>query len=72
MFDITDKMVLITGADQGFGRVCTLAFAARGARHALCDINDGPCHREVDDLGRCGVVRCHGIATASANLKDLS
>jgi len=40
MFDFTGKVVLITGAAQGFGRVCAVAFAQRGARLALCDIND--------------------------------
>lgn len=40
MFDFTDKSVLITGAAQGFGRVCAVAFAKAGARLALCDIND--------------------------------
>jgi len=40
MFDFTGKSVLITGAAQGFGRVLAQAFAARGARLALCDIND--------------------------------
>jgi NAD(P)-dependent dehydrogenase (short-subunit alcohol dehydrogenase family) len=40
MFDFQNKVVLITGAAQGFGRVCALAFADRGARLALCDIND--------------------------------
>jgi NAD(P)-dependent dehydrogenase (short-subunit alcohol dehydrogenase family) len=40
MFDFQDKVVLITGAAQGFGRVCALAFADRGAKLALCDIND--------------------------------
>jgi len=40
MFDFESKVVLITGAAQGFGRVCALAFAERGAKLALCDIND--------------------------------
>jgi NAD(P)-dependent dehydrogenase (short-subunit alcohol dehydrogenase family) len=40
MFDFADKVVLITGAAQGFGRVCAVAFAERGAKLALCDIND--------------------------------
>jgi NAD(P)-dependent dehydrogenase (short-subunit alcohol dehydrogenase family) len=40
MFDFSGKTVLITGAAQGFGRVCALAFAERGARLALCDIDD--------------------------------
>lgn len=40
MFDFKGKVVLITGAAQGFGRVCALAFAECGAKLALCDIND--------------------------------
>lgn len=40
MFDFRDKVVLITGAAQGFGRVLALAFAERGAKVAICDIND--------------------------------
>lgn len=40
MFDFQNKVVLITGAAQGFGRVCALAFAERGAKLALCDIDD--------------------------------
>ena len=40
MFDFQGKVVLITGAAQGFGRVCALAFAERGAKLALCDLND--------------------------------
>ena len=38
MFDFRSKVVLITGAAQGFGRVCALAFADRGAKLALCDL----------------------------------
>src|SRR5665811_521748 len=40
MLDFKDKVVLITGAAQGFGRVLAHAFAEQGARLALCDIND--------------------------------
>ena len=40
MFNFQDKVVLITGAAQGFGRVLAVAFAERGAKLALCDIND--------------------------------
>ena len=40
MFDFRDKAVLITGAAQGFGRVCAVAFAERGSKLALCDIDD--------------------------------
>ncbi|MGH6905406.1 MAG: SDR family NAD(P)-dependent oxidoreductase, partial [Geminicoccaceae bacterium] len=40
MFDFRGKVVLITGAAQGFGRVCALAFAEQGAKVTICDIND--------------------------------
>lgn len=40
MFDFRGKAVLVTGAAQGFGRVCALAFAEQGAKVAICDIND--------------------------------
>ena len=32
MFDFKDKVVLITGAAQGFGRVLAQAFGERGAK----------------------------------------
>ena len=37
MFDFRGKVVLITGAAQGFGRVCAVAFAEQGAKVAICD-----------------------------------
>jgi NAD(P)-dependent dehydrogenase (short-subunit alcohol dehydrogenase family) len=40
VFAFARNVVLITGAAQGLGRVCALAFATRGAKLALCDIND--------------------------------
>jgi short chain dehydrogenase len=40
VFDFRGKVVLITGAAQGFGRVCAGAFAEQGAKVAICDIND--------------------------------
>jgi NAD(P)-dependent dehydrogenase (short-subunit alcohol dehydrogenase family) len=40
MFDFKDKVILITGAAQGFGRVCAVGFAEKGAKLVICDIND--------------------------------
>lgn len=43
MSDLKDKVIMITGAAQGFGRVLAYAFAERGAKIALCGIKDeGP------------------------------
>lgn len=39
-FALAGKTALITGAASGIGRALALAFAQRGARLALCDIDD--------------------------------
>ena len=41
MKDFSNKVVAVTGAGSGIGRETALAFAARGARLAVCDINPG-------------------------------
>jgi len=69
MFDFTGKVVLITGAAQGFGRVCAVAFAQRGARLALCDINDtggAQTLAMVEAAGAKGLYRHADVADESA------
>lgn len=39
-FDFSGESVLVTGTGRGFGRVLSLAFAAAGAKVAMCDIDD--------------------------------
>ena len=39
MFDLKDKVVVITGAAGGLGRAFALAFASAGAKVAICDRN---------------------------------
>lgn len=39
MFNLTDKVVVITGAAGGLGKAFALAFAEQGAKVAVCDKN---------------------------------
>lgn len=39
MFNLTDKVVVITGAAGGLGKAFALAFAEQGAKIAVCDKN---------------------------------
>ena len=55
MLNFKDKVVLITGAAQGFGRVLANAFAERGAKLALCDINDKGGEETL------ALVKAHGV-----------
>ncbi|MBN2025749.1 MAG: SDR family NAD(P)-dependent oxidoreductase [Actinobacteria bacterium] len=51
--DFTDKVVVVTGASSGIGRETALAFARRGARLALSDINEeglGEIRAETESL----------------------
>lgn len=38
-FDVSDRVVVITGAGQGLGREYALAFAAEGATPVLAELN---------------------------------
>ncbi|WP_158752024.1 SDR family NAD(P)-dependent oxidoreductase [Acidobacterium sp. S8] len=51
---ITGQTVLVTGAGQGLGRATCLAFARRGARIALVDINEGTLHDVREELNNSG------------------
>ncbi|MGH8638537.1 MAG: SDR family NAD(P)-dependent oxidoreductase, partial [Burkholderiales bacterium] len=40
MFDLKDKVALITGAGSGIGRQAALLFSKEGARVACVDVNE--------------------------------
>src|SRR5438067_408176 len=54
------KVVLITGAAQGLGKACARAFATRGAKVALADLNEGLLDETVSELrknaGECAAI----------------
>ena len=45
MSDLTDRVVLVTGAAGGIGQALCRAFAAAGMRVGVCDINRAGTHR---------------------------
>jgi NAD(P)-dependent dehydrogenase (short-subunit alcohol dehydrogenase family) len=54
--DLTDRLVVVTGAGSGIGRATAHAFAARGARLALCEIDRGRLDAVAAELGgRCAL-----------------
>ncbi len=48
--DLTDKVVLVTGASRGIGRATSLAYAAEGARVAITYHSDEAGAKETADL----------------------
>lgn len=61
---LSDRVVLITGAASGIGRACAIRFAAEGARLALLDRDEAKLRALTDELGE--------RAEASVAVADLS
>jgi NAD(P)-dependent dehydrogenase (short-subunit alcohol dehydrogenase family) len=51
MADLTDRVVLVTGAAGGIGQAICRAFAAAGMRVGVCDIDPGGADWLASDLG---------------------
>jgi len=54
MFDLKDKVVLITGARRGMGKADALIMAKQGARVAVTDIDLKECQAVVDEITKQG------------------
>ncbi len=50
MFDLKDKVVLVTGARRGMGKAHALALATQGAKVAVTDVNKDECQLVVDEI----------------------
>ena len=48
------KVAMITGSGRGIGRATALAFAAKGAKVVVCDIDAGPAEETVADIEQAG------------------
>ncbi len=55
MIDIKDKVVIITGAGQGIGKVVALKFADAGAKVVVSDINEENVNKVVEEIKARGV-----------------
>ena len=56
--ELADTLVVVTGAASGIGRATAHAFAARGARLALCDVDEARLAAVAGELGaRCVLSR---------------
>ncbi|MER0441272.1 3-oxoacyl-ACP reductase family protein [Emticicia sp. W12TSBA100-4] len=51
MMDLTDKVVIITGAAGGLGKAFALAFAKEGAKIAICDKNFYGATETANEIG---------------------
>jgi NAD(P)-dependent dehydrogenase (short-subunit alcohol dehydrogenase family) len=50
MFDLKNKVALVTGARRGMGKADALALAAQGAKVAVTDIDLAGCQAVVDEI----------------------
>jgi len=50
MFDLKNKIAIVTGARRGMGRAHALALAKQGAKVAVTDIDEGECSLVVDEI----------------------
>jgi len=54
MFDLTNKVALVTGARQGMGKSHAIALAKQGAKVAVTDINQEECQLVADEIKSAG------------------
>ena len=63
--ELRERVVLITGAAAGIGRVISGAFAAQGSRLVLCDLNEAANQALATELRSAG----RDVRTVSADLR---
>ena len=54
MFDVKDKVAIVTGARRGMGRTHALALAQAGAKVVVSDISLADCQQVVDEIKKAG------------------
>lgn len=54
MFDLQNKVAVVTGARRGMGRTHALALASQGAKVAVTDIDEDECQKVADEISAQG------------------
>ena len=54
MFDLTNKVALVTGARRGMGKAHSIALAKQGAKVVMTDISQEECQLVVDEIKSMG------------------
>ena len=68
MFELTEKVAVVTGGARGLGRGISIALARQGAKVAISDLLTGEAEKTVEEIGRNG-----GQATAvKTDITDLN
>src|SRR3954470_17289681 len=60
LFDVSGKIVLVTGGTRGIGRSIAEGFVRAGARVYVCSRKADACEQTAGELSAVG--ECHGIA----------
>lgn len=69
VFNLNDKVVLITGSTGGLGKATAKALLEKGAKLALLDLDPAAIQAQVEELG--GEAYAFGCAANVCSLKDL-
>jgi NAD(P)-dependent dehydrogenase (short-subunit alcohol dehydrogenase family) len=71
LFDLTDKVAIVSGAAQGMGRAIALALANAGAHLILVDRNEAGAHRTAAEITTTRALVADTDVSQPAQVKDL-
>lgn len=71
MSEFTDKVVLVTGGTRGIGRGCAEAFAAQGAKVALCGRSLESAEKAASEIAQSSGATVKGYQTVISNSDDV-